>query len=132
MLKHEDVPSIASMRELISDPVPKWLLLQNMVTEEQLHETFLQISHLPRAYDWDPSEVQRLAPVLQPRFTLDHGCFALREVDGGLVIGLAQMPSARTLHEISDRLSGYPIFFQSLAYQDACQLRQVLQATVVS
>jgi len=127
ILKREDVPSITAMRELISDPVPNWLLLQKMVTEEDLHETFLQISHLPRVHEWDAMEVIRLAAVLPPRFALENGCFALRETDGGLVIGLAQMPSAKVLREIHDRLTGYPIFFQSLHYNDACTVRDLLQ-----
>ena len=128
VLRREDVPSISAMRELISDPVPRWLLLQNMATEEQLHETFLQISHLPRVHDWDAMEIIRLASVLPPRFALDNGCFALRETEGGLVIGLAQLPSAKTLRDIHDRLTGYPVFFQSLSYKDACMVRELLQA----
>ena len=71
--------------------------------------------------------MHRLAPVLQAGFSVTNGCFCLRETDGGLVIGLSQMPSPKILREIHDRLSGYPIFFQSLTQKDAGLLRELLK-----
>jgi len=126
LLKPADLPSLKSARELIADPLPKWLLLQKKVTEEQLHQTFLEICYLPPATLWTAGEVKRLAPALAPGFAEDAGCYCLEERDGAVRLGLAQMPSLRALREVHERLAGYPIFFQALSYTDTLAIRQLL------
>src|SRR5439155_10503438 len=99
LLKPADLPSLKSMRELIADPLPKWLLLQKKVTEEQLHQTLLEICYLPPDGLWTADEIKRLAPALAPGFAEDTGCYCLEERDGAIRLGLAQMPSLKALRE---------------------------------
>jgi len=126
LLRPEDLPGIKAARELMTDPLPHWLLLHQQVTAEQLHQTFLEICYLPPAAAWRPEEVKRVAPALAPRFAEQTGCFCLEESGGAVRLGLAQMPSARALREIHERLAGHPIFFQALTYADATAIRQLL------
>jgi hypothetical protein len=126
LLKQADLPNLKSMRELIADPLPTWLLLQKKVTQEQLHQTFLEICYLPPAGPWMPEEVKRLAPVLPPGFAGETGCFCLQETGGALRLGLTQMPSPKALRDIHQRLAGYPIFFQALNYSDGLAVRQLV------
>lgn len=122
IVSRDKLPSLRSMRELIADPLPKWLLLQKLATEEQLHQTFLEICYLPPATEWNVDEVKRLWPVL-PGFADETRCYCLQETQGAIRLGLAQMPSTKALREIHDRLSGYALFFQALNYEDAIRLR---------
>ncbi|MCX6895972.1 MAG: hypothetical protein NTZ16_10840 [Verrucomicrobia bacterium] len=121
-------PDVKIFRELIADPIPKWLLMQNMVTEEQLHQAFLEVANLPVAETWQEAEVRRLLPILPPGFAVENHCYPLQESNGALRIGLAQMPSAQVLQEIYDRLAGYPICFQALTMADAAKLRSLAAA----
>jgi hypothetical protein len=125
ILRKDDLPDLRSMRELIADPLPKWLLLQRKATEEQLHQTFLEICYLPPATEWSPEDVKRLWPVLPPGFANATRCYCLEETRGSIRLGLAQMPSTKALREIHDRLSGYALFFQALSYEDAGKLRNL-------
>ncbi len=126
ILRKEDLPNLRSMRELIADPLPKWLRLQKRVTDAQLHQTFLDICYLPMAGPWRPEEVTRLAPVLPPGFAAEIGCHCLEQTPEGIRVGLTQMPSAKALREIHDRLSGYALFFQAVSYTDAAALRKLM------
>jgi len=121
-------PDVKILRELIADPIPKWLLLQKVVTEEQLHQAFLQVANLPVAERWQAEEVRRLLPILPPGFAAENLCFPLQEAGGALRLGLAQMPPAQVLQEIYDRLAGYPICFQALTLADAARLRELTAA----
>jgi len=126
ILNTEALAGIKAMRQLIADPLPKWLLLQQYLTEEQLHQTFLEICYLPVADSWQSSEVKRLAPALPPGFSEDAGCYCLEESQGAIRLGLSQMPSPQALREIYDRLAGYPLFFQALSYKDCMELHKLL------
>jgi hypothetical protein len=128
-LPPDQLPKLKAMRSLILDPLPKWLALQKLVTEEQLHQAFLEICQLPAADPWRVEEVQRLRPVLSPGFAEENGCHILEEVHSGVRVGLSQMPSSQTLHEIHNRLLGYPIFFQALSYADATVLNTLASRT---
>ena len=119
-------PDVKIFRELIADPIPKWLLMQNMVTKEQLHTAFLEVANLPVAETWQAEEVKRLLPILPPGFAAENLCFPLQETAGALRLGLAQMPSEQVLREIYDRLAGYPICFQALTLADAAKLRNLV------
>jgi hypothetical protein len=112
----------------LADPIPKWLLLQKLVTEEQLHQAFLAVANLPVAEAWQEAEVKRLLPILPPGFAVENHCYPLQETNGNLRIGLAQMPSEQVLREIYDRLAGYPICFQALSLADAAKLRTLAAA----
>jgi adsorption protein B len=122
-LPREQMPRLQSMRSLITDAVRQWLVLQRLVTEEQVHEAFLDICRLPAAGQWRAEEVRRLAPVLPPGFTEENGCYLLEESPAGLRVGLAQLPSASALRKLHDRLSGYALFFQALSYEEVKALR---------
>jgi hypothetical protein len=119
------LPNLTTLRSIIAEPLPKWLMLQKLVTEEQLHWAFLEVSQLPVTLDWRPEEVRRLLPVLPTGLALETGCFCLEESPLGLRLGLAQLPSPRVLREIQDRLTGYPLYFQALAYGDAVSMRNI-------
>jgi hypothetical protein len=123
ILSADQLSRLQAMRSLLLDPLRKWLTLQKLVTEEQLHEAFLQICQLPPAEPWTPQEVKRLQPVLPPGFAEENGCYLLEERVGGVRIGMSQLPSTQALREIHDRLRGYPIFFQALSYADVTLLR---------
>jgi bacteriophage N4 adsorption protein B len=125
ILRREDLPDLATLRSIIAEPLPKWLQMQKLLTEEQLYPIFLEISRLPAATGWTPDEVVRLLPVLPSGFPAESGCYCLEATERGVRLGLAQLPSAHTLREIHDRLAGYPVFFQALSYPDAIQLRQL-------
>jgi len=91
-----------------------------------LHQTFLDICYLPMAGPWRPEEVTRLAPVLPPGFAAETGCYCLEQTPEGIRVGLTQMPSAKALREIHDRLSGHALFFQAVSYTDAAALRKLM------
>lgn len=128
LLTREEVPNLKSMRSLITDPMPKWLLLQKRVTEQELHQTFLEICSLPPAEPFRSEEVARLLPILPPGFSEEHGCYPLKATRENITIGLSQLPSTRTLKDIHDRLFGYPLFFRALDYAEARRLRETLTA----
>ena len=122
LLKSDQLAKLQVMRSLLIDPLPRWLTLQKLVTEEQLHQAFLEICQLPAADPWRVEEVQRLRPVFPPGFAEENGCHILEAVHGGVRIGVGRMPSTQTLRELHDRLRDYPIFFQALSYHDATTL----------
>jgi adsorption protein B len=124
-LNKNAAPDVRELRTLIADPIPKWLLLQKIVTEEQLHKAFLQIANLPVAEPWQEEEVRRLLPVLPPGFCVNHGCYPLQEKNGAIRLGLAQLPSPRVLADLYDRLGGYALCFQALNLADVARLRQL-------
>ena len=125
VLPEEQLPNLATLRSIIAEPLPKWLQLQKLITEEQSHQIFLEISQLPAATAWTPEQASRLLPILPPGFPADSGCYCLDASEQGIRLGLAQLPSPRVLREIHDRLAGYPIFFQALSYSDAIKLRDL-------
>ena len=127
-LPKASAPDVKIFRELIADPIPKWLLMQHMVTEEQLHQAFLEVANLPVAETWQEAEVKRLLPILPPGFAVENHCYPLQENNGALRIGLAQMPSTQVLQDIYDRLAGYPICFQALTLADDAKLRSLAAA----
>lgn len=128
ILKKEELPNLKSMRSLVSDPIPKWLLLQKKVTEEQLHQTFMEICYLPLAQSWNSDEVARLLPILPPGFSHEHGCYPLKVTRENITLGLSTLPSAQTLRDLHDRLFGYPLFFQAVSFSDAQRLREIAAA----
>jgi hypothetical protein len=129
ILKAEDLARIKTTRGLLTDPITKWLLLQKLVTEEQLNKTFLEVCYLPRATESKAEEVKRLAPVLPPGFAEETGCYCLEESGANVRLGLAQMPSAGTVRQVYDRLAGCSVFFQSLTCEQARQLRTLTAGT---
>lgn len=124
VLSTEELARVEASRELVADPLPRWLLLQRRVTVEQLHQVFLETCYLPPAEAWQPEEVRRLSGVLPPGFGEEHGCYCLEESGGALRLGLTQMPARRALAELYDRLAGYPLCFQALSHEAAGQLRR--------
>jgi adsorption protein B len=128
ILSRDELPNLKAMRSLVADPLPKWLLLQKKVTYEQLHQTFLETCYLPLARQWSPEEVTRLLPILPPGFGEEYACYPLKATRENITIGLTQLPAARTLREIYDRLFGYPLFFQAVTYADARQLSVLAKA----
>ena len=125
ILQPADVARVKATRSLITDPVAKWLLLQNLVTVEQLSEAFLEICYLPRAANWREEEVRRLAPVLPPGFSQETGCYCLEESQAAVRLGLAQLPAAGTVRQVYDRLAGCSLFFQALTAEQARELRSL-------
>jgi hypothetical protein len=123
LLKPDDIARAKAARSLLVDPLPNWLLLQQLVTEEQLNLTFREICFLPRVSEWRPEEVRRLAPLLPPGFAEEHACYCLEEVHAAVRIGLAQLPTVAVVREIYDRLTGCSLFFQSVDYEESRQLR---------
>ncbi|MFM2293815.1 MAG: putative transrane bacteriophage adsorption protein [Verrucomicrobiota bacterium] len=124
-LKKAAAPDVKELRQLITDPIPKWLALQKIVTDEQLHQAFIGVSGLPAADAWNKDDVRRLLPILPPGFALENDCYPLAENNGAIRIGLAQLPLASALAELYDRLGGYPICFQALTFADAAKLREL-------
>ena len=122
VLRRENLPQLATLRTIVAEPLPRWLLLQRLLTEEQLHRIFLEIARLPAATPWRPEEVTRLLPLLPPGFSNETGCYCLEASERGVRFGLAQLPTSQTLLQIHDRLAGYPIFFQALSLPEAIQL----------
>jgi adsorption protein B len=123
VLSADDIARARAARALVTDPIPNWLLLQKLVTEEQLNEAFREICYLPRADEWRPEEVRRLAPILPPGFAEEHGCYCLEESGAAVRLGLSQLPTPQTVHELYDRLSGCSLFFQSVNYEESRQLK---------
>jgi len=123
VLSADDIARARAARALVTDPIPNWLLLQKLVTEEQLNEAFREICYLPRADEWRPEEVRRLAPILPPGFAEEHGCYCLEESGAGVRLGLSQLPTPQTVRELYDRLSGCSLFFQSVNYEESRQLK---------
>jgi hypothetical protein len=120
-----ELPNLEAMRKVIAAPLPNWLRMQKLISDEQLHQLFLEICYLPPAEPWHPEEVQRLCGVLPPGFAEENGCYCLEEQNGALRLGLSQMLSPPALLEIYDRLSGYPLYFQALSYADSVALRNL-------
>jgi hypothetical protein len=125
LLRPEDVARARAIRTLITDPISKWLRLQNLVTEARLNETFREICYLPRATPWRAEEVRRLATVLPPGFAEEHGCYCLEESQAAVRLGLAQLPAAATVHQLYDRLVGCSILFEALTLEQAQELRSL-------
>jgi hypothetical protein len=121
-LTEEDMGNIEAMQALIADPVAKWLLMQRLVDERTLHRAFLEASGLPIAGRLQEEEFGRLNSVLPPGFAVEHGCYCLEEGGGHLRSGLAQMPSARVIRRVQERLMGYGRFFQARTLADAAGL----------
>jgi hypothetical protein len=117
---------LKAARGVIADPIHKLLLLQKKVTEEQLHQTFLEICYLPVARSWTADEIRRVTPLFAPGFAIENGCYCLQETDSAICIGLSQMPSVNVLRDIRERLDGHPIFFQALSHTDALDIRRVV------
>jgi bacteriophage N4 adsorption protein B len=128
ILNKEEVPNLKSIRSLVADPIANWLLLQKRVTEEQLHQIFLETCYLSPAGPWNSDELARLLPIFPPGFSEEHGCYPLQATRENITLGLSQLPSTRTLKDIHDRLFGYPLFFQALTWQDAQVLRTIAAA----
>jgi adsorption protein B len=126
VLRKEDLPDLATLRSIIAEPLPNWLRLQKLLSEEQLHQIFLEIAPLPAVTGWKPEEVGRLLPALPPGFPVETGCYCLEASERGVRLGLAQLPSVQTLREIHDRLAGYPILFHALTYVDAVKLQHLV------
>lgn len=126
ILKPEDLARVKTMRGLVTDPMPRWLLLQKLVTEEQLNATFREVCHLPRVTAWKEAEVKRLAALLPPGFATEHACYCLEESGGNIRLGLARLPSAEVVRQIHDRLAGAAICFQSLPQAEAERVRTVM------
>jgi len=126
VLTAEAVNRVKSARTLITDPVVKWLRLQKLATDAQLHEAFLELCFLPRAENVNHDEVKRLVPLLAPGFAEEHGCYCLDEFGGAVRIGLVQMPSLAMIRQIYDRLSGCAVFFQTLGPEQTTQLRRIV------
>ena len=127
-LKKAHAPGVNELRTLIADPIPKWLLVQKLVTEEQLHQALVAVAGLSPAAEWSEAEARRLAPILPPGFASEYGVYPLAENDGAIRIGLAQLPVLETMQTIYDRLSGYPLSFELLSLADSARL-QKLSAT---
>lgn len=127
VLKKDVISDVKEFRTLIADPIPQWLLVQKLATEEQLHEAFKTISHLPDAAAWSAEEVRRLTPILPPDFAADFGVYALEEKDGNIRLGLSQMPIAETLQTIYDRLAGYALCFEMVTPKQAKELSALIQ-----
>jgi hypothetical protein len=126
-LNKNAAPDVRELRTLIADPIPRWLLLQKVVTEEQLHKAFLQIANLPVAEPWQAEEARRLLPILPPGFCVANGCYPLEEKNGAVRLGLSQLPSPRILADIYARLGGYALCFQALNLPDVAKLRQLAE-----
>lgn len=122
-ISEKDVGSLREMRLLVSDPVPVLVKELGMAGDDALHDAFLKLSRLPVAPAHDPAEVERLRPLLPPGFTKLTGCRAISESDGAVTLGLSRLLTARELLTIHERLTGYPIFFQALAFGDAQALK---------
>ncbi|MCI0745041.1 MAG: phage adsorption protein NrfB [Verrucomicrobia subdivision 3 bacterium] len=128
VIRVEDAPNLQTMRSVVADPLPQWLLLHKRVSEEQLHQTFLEICYVPLAESWDAAEVARLLPILPPGFAENHGCYPLKVTRENITIGLTQLPPSRTLKDLHHRLFGYPLFFQALSFADSLKLRNIATA----
>ena len=124
-LKKQDAPDLKELRGLIADPIPHWLLVQKLATEEQLHRAFVTISGLSQAGKWDVAEVRRLNSILPPNFANDYGIYPLEEKNGAIRIGLTQMPVLTTLQSIYERLAGYALCFEAVSLADAKKLRDL-------
>ena len=123
LLRRDHLPTIAAMRQLTTDSASKWLVLERLVSEEQLHQTFLEVSQLP-ASDVDLPEVQRLMPAFPPDFARENGFYPLQSTDRFVRLGLSEMPSPEALRLVYTRLAGYSLFFQILSFIDASQLKR--------
>jgi hypothetical protein len=125
IIRRQDLSRLEGMRQLITDPIPKWLLLQKMVTEEQLHRVSLDMAKLPLAGAWTVEEARRLWPLLAPGFASQNGCYCLSESAGNIRIGLSQLPSGRILRELHDRLHGYALWFEAVKFEDYLRLKEL-------
>jgi len=119
LVRRDQLPAIDATRKLTSDPIAKTLLLQRIVTPEQLHETFLEICPIPPAQPIDLAEVSKLAPLLPPGAAVENRCFALAANRDQIVIGLGQIPSKEFLRLLYTRLAGYALAFEALSFMDA-------------
>jgi adsorption protein B len=125
LIKHEEATQIKAARQIIAEPLPRWLQFQRTLSAEQLHQAFLDICYLPPATPWNRDDVGRLHLVLPPGFAEENGCYCL-EAQGAVRLGLTQLPSRTALAHIYHRLAGYPIFFQALSYREALEIRSLL------
>lgn len=122
-----DLPQLATLRTIVAEPLPRWLQLQRLLTDEQVHRVFLEIARLPAATAWRPEEVTRLQGVLPPGFSIETGCYCLEASDRGVRLGLAQLPNPHGLRQIHDRLAGHPVFFQALSLAESVRLWHLLR-----
>jgi hypothetical protein len=123
LLPQKELANIAALRQLTSDSASKWLVLQRLVSPEQLHQTFLEICNLPLAQSWSQPEMKRLMPIFAPGFAHENACYPLQESNGAIRLGLGQMPSLAVLRQIYNRLAGSPLFFQAVSYADLQELK---------
>jgi hypothetical protein len=126
VLKKDVIPDVAEFRGLIADPIPKWLLVQKLATEEQLNKAFAAISGLPAAAAWSSEEAFRLAPILRPGFANEFGVYPIEEKNGNIRLGLSQMPVTETLQAVYDRLAGYALSFEALNSADLKKLADLM------
>ncbi len=126
LLRKDQLPNLAAMRQLTTDSASRWLLLQQLVTEDQLHQCFLEICDLPVAPEWQFAEVNRLMPVFPPGFVSENACYPLQESKGAIRLGLGKMPSPAALRLIYNRLAGYALSFQVLSFDAAAHLRKAV------
>lgn len=125
LLTEKELEGVAAAQKLIDEPLPGWLRLRNMVSEKNLHDTFLEISCLPAAEAQVREEVLRLLPILPPGFAKGHGCYPLR-AERNITLGLSELPTDRLLKSIYSRLQDYPLFFKALSLSDAGRLKQLV------
>ena len=126
VLKKNVIPDVAEFRGLIADPIPKWLQVQKLVTEEQLNHALIAISGLPAAAAWSSDEAFRLATILRPGFANEFGIYPLEEKNGAIRLGLSQMPVAETVQALYDRLAGYALSFEALNLADVRKLSDMM------
>jgi len=118
----KDIAILDEMRRQASDPVPVLVRELGLASEEQLHEAFLHLSRLPMAPACDQAEIARLALLLPPGFSSGTGCFTIAENKGAITLGLSRILTPMELLTIHERLTGYPIFFQALSFDDATKI----------
>lgn len=123
LIRKEQFPSLGTLRQLTSDSISHWLLLQKAISEEQLRSAFIEVSRLPIAEDVDANEVRKLLPIFPPGFPAEHGCYPLAVSDTSIRLGLAEIPSRATLQNIYTRLAGYSLYFQVLSYSASSDLQ---------
>jgi hypothetical protein len=131
VLKAPELARVKATRSLIRDPIPRWLQLQRLATEEQLNVAFREICFLPRTAEWHDDEVRRLAPLLPPGFAEQTGCYCLEEFGAAVRLGLAQMPASDSIRRVYDRLAGCSLFFEALTHEQARRLRSLMEHETV-
>src|SRR5947208_16803617 len=81
LLRRDHLPTIAAMRQLTTDSASKWLVLEHLGSEEQLHRTFSEVSQLPATREVNVAEVQRLMSTLPPDFARENVFYVLQSTD---------------------------------------------------